>query len=1227
MEENMKCIRTLLVIIIGFSLSLLLLSCGGSGSGSGSVSDTSGFVTIAVENGVADFEPDGILSVEFTGPMDEASITDQTFQVNDSSGNPVEGEITYNPDNYTASFTPSVPYEYNETYTIILTNGLQDAQGNHPSESITSSFTIKADNDPPAIETVSPAEDAIADKATDITVVFNEPVVPASVTLDSFSVTLSDGTVVDGEFAFSDGNRSVSLSPTNDLASETVTVNISGITDLNENICADTSWNFTTNWVEDTVAPLLDSFSPESDVVGVEVNKNIVLNFSEAIEPSTIDGSFIKLYAGENDVEGAFSFEDNNRRVIYNPTENLQWNTEYTIEITSLVKDLAGNSYEGGSWNFVTEGEPSPEAPYVLEFIPVSTTGVVPVNTVFTARFNKELNSGTVTTDSVKLIRESDNTEVDGVVTCMNRTIVFDPDANLEGGEGYTVQMRPGIEDQDGNAFSGLSWSVFITDTVNHDPLGVVSTNPADSAAGDWENPLHDIPLRVTFDRPVNPVTVIPANIRLLKEGSEAVFGTVEVISLNEIRFTPQDDLERETSYTFQVTDGVTDMCGNSVEGSLHTADFTTLEKLKVVNHYYEDGSYNKNYTTYAQAYEDTHTDSDVEIHSYIVVEFNLPVDASTISDKILVKRNSRGTWEIADSAENNYNVIGKISNDFPDASLRGQYIGQAHADPENPYKVIFKHHMVMYASPGGIFDWKNPNWNGIKPNYTYDVEVMDGLKDQKGGFIKTEGADNERSWSFTTVDVDYGLYWFKDGYHALKYVPGRAMPLDYYDPMKPVLLHFHGWQKNSTGYDGSDFRDYRRESFLWGGTDGGDWDSHMEATIDTLDPWKNGADTAAYPNGGGKDWNVGQFFWTQFADNEDQGGELSDDEGESKPRRAQTPIWSMYGPSSRSDRRAEYAVNVLSGGSYNMTRVATNSPNRALATIFTDVLQSALGTRPAGYDEEFRISAHSLGNQLAHGVLMVLKTRHQQGVVTDTVMPTRFFIIDPYWVDFRYPNGDDGFWYHNDYDDWGGVVPIDQGYWGRNESPVKPLVDAGVITGNAPPGEVCTSIIQDVLSYYETTGIKGRNYLPFEIYDVSRTTDGQVGMSFGWFGNVYVYNGDKNQAIREEAAMVYSHYEWIGGASSATDWGKQHVNGRLQVYYQYGFPVPTGGLSPRSSDFEVKQSMNRYLSDTAKGRFAYSSGTYTSDWSDDTFQWTTSIEDLDGSGGFPDADTGAWQR
>jgi hypothetical protein len=120
-----------------------------------------------------------------------------------------------------------------------------------------------------------------------------------------------------------------------------------------------------------------------------------------------------------------------------------------------------------------------------------------------------------------------------------------------------------------------------------------------------------------------------------------------------------------------------------------------------------------------------------VQIHAWIVLEFNLPVDASSIAEKLLVVRNSRGTAEIANSAENNFNVIGRINNSFPDATLRGQFIGELKADPVDNTRLIFEHHLVFYANPGGAFDWEHPNWNGIKPNYQYDVSVQDGILDR----------------------------------------------------------------------------------------------------------------------------------------------------------------------------------------------------------------------------------------------------------------------------------------------------------------------------------------------------------------------------------------------------------------------------------------------------------------------------------------------------------------
>jgi hypothetical protein len=154
------------------------------------------------------------------------------------------------------------------------------------------------------------------------------------------------------------------------------------------------------------------------------------------------------------------------------------------------------------------------------------------------------------------------------------------------------------------------------------------------------------------------------------------------------------------------------------------------------------------------------------------------------------------------------------------------------------------------------------------------------------------------------------------------------------------------------------------------------------------------------------------------------------------------------------------------------------------------------------------------------------------------------------------------------------------------------------------------------VQQYYENTGIKGRNYLATEMYDVSRTCDGVPVNILG----AKIDAGDKNEPYREEVAIVYSHYQWIGDQQDPINsWGQQHNNGRYQVFYNYGFAQPAGGLSPRSSDIAVKVYMNCYQPNNEKGRFQYNGGTATSLWTDDTFTFRT--DKVDGG------NSGAWLK
>ena len=91
------------------------------------------------------------IQVAFSEPMDAASISAQTFVVNNGVSN-IAGTITYQADNGTwvnvASFQPSVDLDFNTAYTVAILSGSQgvkDLAGNPLQADFTWNFTTRSD--------------------------------------------------------------------------------------------------------------------------------------------------------------------------------------------------------------------------------------------------------------------------------------------------------------------------------------------------------------------------------------------------------------------------------------------------------------------------------------------------------------------------------------------------------------------------------------------------------------------------------------------------------------------------------------------------------------------------------------------------------------------------------------------------------------------------------------------------------------------------------------------------------------------------------------------------------------------------------------------------------------------------------------------------------------------------------------------------------------------------
>lgn len=111
--------------------------------------------------------------------------------------------------------------------------------------------------------------------------------------------------------------------------------------------------------VADGLAPTTLSFSPADEAVGVALDANIVLTFSEAIARGTgtillktATGDIVESYGAAS----SLNLSINGAVLTLNPTVSLLAETGYRVEFPSgSVLDLAGNSFAGtSSYNFTT---------------------------------------------------------------------------------------------------------------------------------------------------------------------------------------------------------------------------------------------------------------------------------------------------------------------------------------------------------------------------------------------------------------------------------------------------------------------------------------------------------------------------------------------------------------------------------------------------------------------------------------------------------------------------------------------------------------------------------------------------------------------------------------------------------------------------------------------------------------------------------------------------------
>ena len=310
------------------------------------------------------------------------------------------------------------------------------------------------------------------------------------------------------------------------------------------------------------VPPTVISTIPASAATGVAIDSKVSAVFSTAMDGTTLTPTTFTVSQGATAVAGTVTTVGST--ATFSPAANLAASTAYNATIKAGVKDASGNALVADyTWSFTTGTTLISGPPTVTATDPLNLAINVPVTQKVAATFSKAMDPTSLTSTTFTLTTGTTPVAVPGAVSVNTAGLVatFTPTANLAPSTKYTATVTTGAKDTTGNALAAnYVWS-FTTGAGPAVPPQVVSTNPPNGGT----NLCIPLTITATFDKIMDPLTIIPANFTLTSGAANTpVNGTVSYDGQNKIAtFSPTSPLSGGTNYTAKVSTGVKDAGGN----------------------------------------------------------------------------------------------------------------------------------------------------------------------------------------------------------------------------------------------------------------------------------------------------------------------------------------------------------------------------------------------------------------------------------------------------------------------------------------------------------------------------------------------------------------------------------------------------------------------------------------------------------------------------------------
>ena len=318
----------------------------------------------------------------------------------------------------------------------------------------------------PRVTAVTPLQNAtnVPVNTRTITAAFSEPMDPATLNASTFLLACPAATPKLGVVTYTATGNVASLTLPSDLpASTTCTATITaGAKDAGGTaMAAPFVWTFTTGLAPDVTAPTVISTVPVRGAVNVSTNTRITANFSEAMDPLTINNTTFTVACPTGvPITGSVAYAVNGSVATFTPAApGLPINTVCTATITAGAKDVAGNPLAAPYiWSFTTGAVADNTPPTVTVVNPADLATGVCLQQNINATFSEPMDPMTISNASFTLQVTGPplGAALAGTVAydAPSRVATLNPTVDLLANTNYTATVTTAVKDLAGNALA-----------------------------------------------------------------------------------------------------------------------------------------------------------------------------------------------------------------------------------------------------------------------------------------------------------------------------------------------------------------------------------------------------------------------------------------------------------------------------------------------------------------------------------------------------------------------------------------------------------------------------------------------------------------------------------------------------------------------------------------------------------------------------------------------------